>query len=93
MGYPYTQPNTREECIKALRKLAVEAEVLPSGLKIEEVTFTHQDPIAQGGFSDVFQGKWKDMLVAVKRPRIFFDKDNSETLKVTKNFKCSLKPL
>lgn len=73
--------NLREECIKALRKLAVEAAVLPSNLKIEEVTLIGPYPVAQGGYSDVYQGKWKDKLVAVKRPRFFSSEDKAEGLK------------
>lgn len=80
--FPTMAPKLREECIKALRKLAVEAEVLPSSLKLEEVTLIDQHPIAHGGFSDIFRGKWKDKSVAVKRPRFFLAQDNSEMLKV-----------
>ncbi|KAF8583512.1 kinase-like protein [Ramaria rubella] len=67
----------REKCIKALRKLAQEADVLPSTLAIEEVILSSDFPIAGGAFSDVFQGKWRDKLVAVKRPRIFKQDDEN----------------
>ena len=73
----------REECIKALRKLAVDAGALPSSLNLEEVTLVGPYPVDQGGYSDVFQGKWKDKLVAVKRPRHYGTSGNKlENLKV-----------
>ena len=63
-----------------MRKLAVEAEVLPSSLKIDEVTFISEHPFGQGGFSDVYQGKWRDKIVAVKQPR-FYTSKNPDALK------------
>ncbi|KAF8463364.1 kinase-like domain-containing protein, partial [Gautieria morchelliformis] len=77
------QPNLLEEGVKALRKLAVEAEVFPSGLNIEDV-IVDKHPTCSGGFADVHKGKWKEKLVAVKRPRLFSSQDNAETLKQTR---------
>lgn len=77
---PNLSPKVREEWIKALQKLAVEAEVLPSQLTMNGLVINAK-PLAQGGFSDVYQGIWNDELFAVKRPRNT-SQNCSETRKV-----------
>jgi hypothetical protein len=73
-------PELREECIKALRKLAVDAGALPSSLKLEIVTLISSHPVFHGFTSDIYQGKWSDKLVAVKRPRSVYSGDKPEAL-------------
>ena len=55
----------REECLQALRKLSCEAGMLPSCLRIDDVTILDSN-IKRGGYGIISKGKWKSEIVAIK---------------------------
>jgi hypothetical protein len=61
---------TRRQAIYLLSKLASASRKFPSSLFVVGVDIgTSRDPLAQGGFADVFRGMYGDQTVALKRPR------------------------
>jgi hypothetical protein len=58
----------RRKAMRLLQKLSTASGILPSDLFIQGVDIgPNRDPVARGGFADIFLGTYKDGLVAVKR--------------------------
>jgi hypothetical protein len=59
----------RRRVIYLLSKLASGSRRFPSSLFVAGIDIgASRDPIAQGGFADVFQGTYNGQMVALKRP-------------------------
>ncbi|TFK53159.1 kinase-like protein, partial [Heliocybe sulcata] len=55
---------------------------LPESLFLKGVELVRPDPVSGGGFADVFLGRHKDGLVAMKRLRLFQAKTDTESARI-----------
>ncbi|KDQ55759.1 hypothetical protein JAAARDRAFT_133505 [Jaapia argillacea MUCL 33604] len=72
--YPFAQrldPDLRQRIGRYLVRLSEAWDVLPSALHIDGVQFMSRDPVAGGGFADIFRGTYHETVVAVKRLRFY----------------------
>lgn len=68
---PYEKEVDRYRILRLLVRLSRTASVFPSGLLIKGVECKDKEPVACGGFSDIFHGKYQGGRVALKRLRVF----------------------
>ncbi|OCH89035.1 kinase-like protein [Obba rivulosa] len=69
----------RRQCLDALRKLCGRNRILPKSfvLPVDTVRQTSDEPVAYGGFADVYQGQFGGSEVALKVLRIHKDATNN----------------
>ncbi|TFK43199.1 hypothetical protein BDQ12DRAFT_168524 [Crucibulum laeve] len=67
--------------LRLMMKMCEMYNLLPSSLFIEGVELRERDPIDGGGFADIYRGSYRGKDVALKRIRIFQDRQ-----KIHKNF-------
>ncbi len=84
----------RQSLCRISIKLADIAGDLPQTLKLDgEVMLTNNGPIANGSFSDVFEGEYRGTKIAMKRLRIFSKRGqqgDNELVKVHNTASASL---
>jgi hypothetical protein len=66
---PYYHP-VRRSSVALVRALSSRTNILPSRFHLEGVSYDIRYPQHQSIFSDVYQGKYLDSTVAVKRMRL-----------------------
>jgi hypothetical protein len=53
---------------------------LPSTLFVRDIIVESRDPVAEGGFADIFLGTYKKREVALKRVRMFLEADKAKAV-------------
>lgn len=65
-----------------MTKLALTSGRLPKALFLQDVQRTSIDPVAQGSFSDIYEGQFQGKAVALKRLRVFHMIEDTKTVRV-----------
>ncbi|TCD62377.1 hypothetical protein EIP91_006959 [Steccherinum ochraceum] len=82
-----TKPHTtRRKLLRACIKLAFQHDTLPHALILQGVECTDHEARGMGGFADVFDGRYQDMHVALKRFRVFKTAPKSYRDKIKQQF-------
>ena len=70
--------------IRLLQKLVDVIDALPVGLRVDDIAVIGSNPVAGGGFSDVWQGGFQNETVSLKvlRSFDFFKPENTSVRKV-----------
>lgn len=68
----------RQRLQRFLSRIVKETGLLPSSMTIHDVKRKGSDPIAGGGFADVWRGTQGDLDVAMKVLRIFGERESSK---------------
>ncbi|KAG5635033.1 hypothetical protein H0H81_012644 [Sphagnurus paluster] len=74
---PDLEQNFRRQLIVAAQRLSTKSALYPACYAIEHVELESDDPIAAGGFCDIFKGYLQDQAVSLKTIRIY-EKDAIE---------------
>ncbi|SJL08804.1 uncharacterized protein ARMOST_12174 [Armillaria ostoyae] len=74
----------RTACMKCLRALCKVRNIVPSSLCLRDVTREGGNPVAGGGFADIWKGRLHDTQVCLKVLRIFCPEEQKE--KVLRDF-------
>ncbi|KAG6915882.1 hypothetical protein DXG01_009419 [Tephrocybe rancida] len=61
----------RKDLTNAMQRLSSKAGLAPTCYMLEGVTQIGQDPVAAGGFSDVYKGNFRDRVVRLKTVRLY----------------------
>lgn len=79
-------PKHRQRLHRFLSRIVKETGRLPSSMIIHNVKRKGSDPLAGGGFADVWRGTQGDLDVAMKVLRIFGEREfNKQALRVCSN--------
>ena len=71
LDLPASDDSFRRKIIYLLSRLAAASSELPPSLFVVGVELgPSRDPVAHGGFADIFRGRYKGQWVAVKRARV-----------------------
>ncbi|KIK65877.1 hypothetical protein GYMLUDRAFT_158458, partial [Collybiopsis luxurians FD-317 M1] len=74
-------------CLRSLRLLATEYEILPSSLIVKDLQRIGQNPISGGGFADIWCGTaGSNQSVCLKVLRLFLEPDKDIREKIRKQF-------
>ena len=77
-------PKYDAKIFKKFRQLCGRAGSLPASHIISEnLIRTSEEPVASGGYGDVWEGIYNDKRVAIKALRLYRDDDVRKVLKVT----------
>ncbi|KAK1228601.1 MAP kinase kinase kinase activity protein [Marasmius sp. AFHP31] len=76
----------RRKCKKCLKALVNTHHVLPASLFVNELSKDGTHPLAGGGFSDVWKGKYREEPVCLKVLRIHIQGDRRKRAKVAEEF-------
>jgi hypothetical protein len=68
--------------IRLMTKLALQSNQMPDAIYIHGVALFSYDVVGYGGSADVFRGRWRNGLVALKRLRVFSDPARFEAKRV-----------
>ncbi|KAK0213803.1 hypothetical protein IW262DRAFT_332459 [Armillaria fumosa] len=72
-------------CVKCLQALCQARSIVPSSLCLRDVTREGVNPVAGGGFADIWKGRLQDTQVCLKVLRIFApEKDQAKLLRVSR---------
>ncbi|KAJ7596241.1 kinase-like domain-containing protein [Mycena floridula] len=66
-----TDTQYKRRCLQTLQRLAKQHGILPPSILIHNVSRISMDPVAGGGFAEVYQGSLHGNLVCLKRLRFF----------------------
>ncbi|KAF5391629.1 hypothetical protein D9757_002538 [Collybiopsis confluens] len=76
----------RERCLQALLHISKSHFILPSSFVLEDIQKVGSNPIAAGGFSDVWQGLLGEQSVGLKVLRLIAEPDEDKRVKTRKQF-------
>ncbi|KAE9404200.1 kinase-like protein [Gymnopus androsaceus JB14] len=68
----------RKRCLQALRHVSTRHQILPSSLMIQDVKRDGQNPVAGGGFADIWRGTVGDQPVCLKVLRLVIEPDEKQ---------------